>query len=126
MWGSDQFSVALTAAGIVTLNAAGRYESEKLDRALRALLFDLEERRAGRGESPDFPYYERLYVAQALWQLQDLALFEDWAREERLRVLSDQRRDGSWVSPQYGDCYATAVNCLFLALPEGLLPIFQR
>jgi hypothetical protein len=126
MWGSDQFSVALTAAGIVTLNAAGRYESEKLDRALRALLFDLEERSAGRGETPDFPYYERLYVAQALWQLEDLGLFEEWARAERVRVLSDQRPDGSWVSTQYGDCYATAVNCLFLALPEGLLPIFQR
>ena len=38
------------------------------------------------------------------------------------RVLKD---DGVlWVN--YGDCYATAVNALVLALPDGLLPIFQR
>ena len=45
---------------------------------------------------------------------------------ERESVLEAQRSDGSWADRNYGDCYATAVNCLFLALPEGLLPVFQR
>ena len=78
------------------------------------------------GEAPDFPFYERLYVAQAYWQMDDARQFEEWVRNERLRVLASQRDDGSWRDPNFGDCYATAMNCLFLALPEGLLPIFQR
>jgi len=42
------------------------------------------------------------------------------------RVLTHQRLDGSFADERYGDVYATAMNCLLLALPEGLLPIFQR
>jgi hypothetical protein len=41
-------------------------------------------------------------------------------------VLGAQRDDGSWGDARFGDVYATAMNCLVLAVPEGLLPIFQR
>lgn len=41
-------------------------------------------------------------------------------------MLTSQREDGSWHDDRFGDVYATATNCLVLALPEGLLPIFQR
>ena len=73
-----------------------------------------------------FPYYRRLYIAQALWQLADTRQFEEWFASELPRMLRAQDEDGSWRDRTYGDCYATAMNCLVLALPEGLLPIFQR
>lgn len=122
-----QTSAALTAAGLSTLNSAGVYTGGEVERAVEALW-----RRLGyREDEPDaesarFPFYERLYLAQALWQHSDLRLFERWFGGERRRLLSTQKADGSWSDAQFGDCYATAVNCLVLAIPDGLLPIFQR
>jgi hypothetical protein len=54
-----------------------------------------------------------------------------------LKTLADQRSDGGWqdvredgrgerIIGRYGITYATAVNCLFLSVPEGMLPIFRR
>ena len=66
------------------------------------------------------------YVALALWQHADRRLFDSWMAVERAEILDDQHADGSWSSKPFGSCYATAMNCLVLALPQGLLPIFQR
>ena len=96
-----------------------------IEEAVLVIWKDLEERELNGG-SAEFPYYERLYLAQAYWQLTDTRQFERWTDREGPRVLAAQKPDGSWSSRFYGDSYATAMNCLFLALPEGLLPIFQR
>jgi hypothetical protein len=121
----EKSTVALTAASIATLNMAGRYEDTVIQRGADAIWTRLEDRRSSGGAS-DWPLYERLHLAQALWQLSDDESFQRWFEAERTRVLREQERDGSWRSRRYGDAYATAVNCLVLALPEGLLPIFQR
>lgn len=124
---SGETSVALTAAGLTTLNSAGVYEGPEIDRAVEALWRRLGYRdEKGDAGTARFPFYERFYLAQALWQHSDQRLFERWVADERERVLAAQHGDGSWHDEQFGDCYATAMNCLFLALPEGLLPIFQR
>src|SRR5690606_1494967 len=85
----------------------------------------------GTGESLDGDlvvcgYYERFYVAQAMWQHLEGSTWSAWWRSEAPRVLATQREDGSCSDPRFGDVYATAMNCLVLAVPEGLLPIFQR
>jgi hypothetical protein len=124
-------SIALTAAGITTLHSAGVYSGGEVERGMEALWRRLGYRDE-RGEAglARFPCYERFYLAQALWQQSDQRLFERWYEEEQARVLDSQQDDGSWLGAHdeqaYGSCYATAMNCLFLALPEGLLPIFQR
>ena len=45
-------------------------------------------------------------------------------------LLNNQAEDGSWSGEDqgsgYGAAYATAINALFLAIPDGMLPIFQR
>ena len=124
----DKSSIALTAACISTLNATGDYSSSVIkdgyDYIFRGLLET--ENRSALLSDVRWPYYERFYVAQALWQHSDEQVFQRWARTERTRVLTSQRKDGSWGNSEFGDCYATAMNCLFLALPESLLPIFQR
>lgn len=140
--GDPASSVALTAAAVSTLNAAGTYGGKEVEEGWAWLFRALEARRdpgAALAPNPLEPgswkkdarrlycrYYERLYVAQALWQHADAKVFEAWAREERKSVLVAQKDDGSWHDPQFGDAYATAMNCLFLEIPLGLLPIFQR
>jgi hypothetical protein len=71
-----------------------------------------------------------------LWQNPDRSAFDRWFAEELTVILRSQRKDGSWVDRRYesgkgrdhayGNSYSTAMNCLFLALPDGILPIFQR
>lgn len=124
--GSGETSVALTAAGLTTLNSAGVYEGPEIDRAVEALWRRLGLREDQADAPARFPFYERFYLAQALWQHSDLRLYERWVVLERERVLAAQQPDGSWPDVQFGACYATAMNCLFLAIPDGLLPIFQR
>lgn len=123
--GREDSSVALTAAAITTLNMAGRYDDTIIRSAIDAIWTGLARRRQDGGKS-DFPFYERLYIAQAFWQLSDTTHFERWFEEERERIVREQRSDGSWDDPRHGSCYATAMNCLVLAIPEGVLPIFQR
>lgn len=130
--GDPKSSVALTAAAIATLNASGKYGGKVIDEG-----YDWIFRRLGArstrsqvtGDADDFvicPFYERVCLGQALWQYPDSHVFEDWWATEVARVLVAQKKDGSWEDARYGDAYATAMNCLLLALPEGLLPIFQR
>ena len=123
--GSDQTSVALTAAAISTLNATGNYADNQIERGIDAIWRDLEERRI-EGKLPGHPYYERFYLAQALWQNPDESLFERWYEPELQRVLGEQREDGAWEGSGYGTVYATAMQCLFLAIPLETLPIFAR
>jgi hypothetical protein len=142
--GDPESTIALTAAAIATLNATGTYAGPRIDegyawlfRALSAResaqSFDRNPLSAGdpatastREQRIYCYFYERLYLAQALWQNSDHRVFDDWSSKERARVLTLQHPDGSWHDARFGDTYATAMNCLFLALPEGLLPIFQR
>lgn len=118
-------SLALTAAGLATLQNAGRYEGPEVTRAVLSMWRELVEREQGGGRV-DYPHYERLYVALALWTHPDRKLFERWAERERAQVVRDQRPDGSWPDAQFGACYATAMNCLFLAVEDELLPLFER
>ncbi len=121
----EKASLALTAAGVTTLNMAGRYGGPVLRNAIDAISTGLV-RQEEQGERPDFPYYQRFYLAQALWQLDDPSLFERWFEAEERRILSSQDSNGSWDDRRFGRCYATATNCLVLAMSEGVLPIFQR
>lgn len=120
-------STALTAAAISTLNATGKYDTNVIQNAVDAIWSRLSQAEdADHAGKSDFPYYERLYLAQAFWQLSDRSNFERWFTAERERLVTGQKSDGSWRSVRYGSCYGTAVNCLVLAIPEGVLPIFQR
>jgi hypothetical protein len=137
-----QTSVALTAAALSTLHATGVYDGpvvrdgyDYIWRKLAAREVDLA--RGDTSAHPAFPFYERFYLSQALWQNPDPAVFPRWAAEEFPRLVAAQRPDGSWedlrytatgriIPARYGASYATATNCLVLSLPESQLPIFAR
>ena len=138
-----QVSVGLTAGCLSTLHASGVYDGRIVDAGYDYVFRELAARRpradgGSGGEASNFPYYERFYLAQAFWQHRDLQHFRRWAEDEVRRILADQEADGTWhdlrpggrgtglLRGRYGDAYATAMNCLFLSVPEGLLPIFRR
>jgi len=123
----DSTSAALTAAGIATLNSIGVYEDPVITRALESLTRDLAARELENaiGGSPHV-HYERFYIAQALWQAPDARLWDDWRPRIVAQLEGEQAADGSWHDAEYGDAYATAMHSLVLAIPLGLLPIFQR
>jgi hypothetical protein len=121
--GSETTSLALTAAAVSCLQATGRYDDPAVEGGLNAIWRELlsEARTAAR-----YPLYERLYLAQALWHARDPEAFTRYMEIELLELLSAQQADGSWPGSEFGLAYATAVNCLILALPEENLPIFHR
>ena len=136
-----QTSVALTAASLSTLHATGVYDGKEVEagydyiwRELAGREVDLE---GGSRAQVSFPFYERMYLAQALYQHKDLSHFHRWSAPMRLDLIRTQEKAGSWsderagaggavVRSQYGKSYATAVNCLVLTIPHSTLPIFMR
>ena len=123
----DKTTVALTAACLSTLHATGIYDGQVVERGYDYVWRELAARQSGQpSKAASYPYYERFYLSQALWQHKDETAYEGWASGARKKVLTRQRADGSWTDRRYGSSYATAMNVLFLALPDGLLPIFQR
>lgn len=128
--GDKQASVALTAASIAVLQSAGVYGGKELqeghDWIARALAL------RGRPDAPEAatlvvcPRYERLYLAQALWQLPDLRAHDEWRAKELPATLLRQRPDGRFQDARFGDPCATAMEALVLLLPQGVLPAFQR
>lgn len=132
-------SVALTAASLSTLHATGVYEGPVVAQGYDYLWRELEGRNldGSRAEAPVFPYYERMYLSQALWQHPDLKVYQRWWDPELQNVLRAQRPDGAWEDrrltgsgdiekDRFGSSYATAVNCLVLSVSRGTLPVFTR
>ena len=137
-----QTTVGLTAACVSSLQATGIYDSNEIHDGYGYIWKELALRQEARArgmqaQEPRFPYYERFYLSQALWQHPSQSEYERWAPDELLRLIKSQEEDGSWrdlrhdesgkrAQGVYGSAYATSMNCLFLALPQGVLPIFQR
>jgi hypothetical protein len=123
--GSQRSSVGLTAAAITSLNATGEYGGSAIARGVDAIFKGLAQREED-GTTSRFPFYERFYLAQAFWQHQDEKLFRRWSPNAEKSLLRTQDQDGSWFDPRFGRAYATAMNALVLAIPDSLLPAFQR
>lgn len=133
--GSNDTSVALTAAAISTLNATGDYDSQIIDSAMKYVQLELTKRREF-GHNPNiqkFPSYELLYLAQAFRQFRDPSVFQVWYREEVPRLLKQQRvleldtreEVGSWFDP-YGRVLGTAIAVIVLRADDSYLPILER
>ncbi|MEM9382371.1 MAG: prenyltransferase/squalene oxidase repeat-containing protein [Planctomycetota bacterium] len=131
-------SIALTAAGLTTLQATGVYTGPRIDEGYdfiwRQLAIRAED---GTLATDGFPYYERFYLSQALWQHRDTSHYRRWAEPIMRELVASQADSGSWDDVRYGPkgrkfinrygaAYATSCNVLFLALPDDTLPLFHR
>lgn len=122
-------SFPLTAAGIVTLNGAGVYADEDIERGLRYLESELDDFSLNTGVRHNghyFFYYGHYYAVQA-FHMAGGRRYRDYFQHLESTLLRMQKADGSWPNdvgpgPQFG----TAVACLILQIPKEYLPIFQR
>jgi hypothetical protein len=121
-----QVTYALTAAAIATLNASGDYDSDVIDLGIEYMKRN-DPVLAPDAEPDSFPFYARLYAAQAYWFYRDPLLWERW-HPAVVRELANSRiqSTGAFQGDDYGRIYATAMSCLILSIPFQYLPIFQR
>jgi hypothetical protein len=123
--GDDKVSYALTAAAVSSLNQTGDYDSKNVDRGIEYMrakdpLTTLTSRVS------NWPWYERLYAAQAYFQYRELKHFRQWYPLLVEVAANLQQKDGGFDDSEFGDIYATATAALTLAVPFGYLPTFQR
>lgn len=75
--------------------------------------------------SQSWPYYERYYKAQALFQA-DYESWEKWNRNTIDELRDMQTDDGAIGGGAHGKAYSTSMSLLALALNYRFLPIYER
>jgi hypothetical protein len=134
----EKTSYALTAAALSSFFLYGSY-TDDADRTIQRGMRFLMGRR-GLDEvmqTHEWWSYGHFYAAWACWQMDgnrwDDAPDAYWGRWHRIvypRILEGQREDGSWEEQSdrfdLGDLVPTAFAVLTLAIPDEVLPIFQR
>ncbi len=111
-----------SAAGIVALFSAGVYEGDEITRGLDYLEANIPPDEETERDS--YALYGHYYAAQAMWHVGG-ERWKKWYAKTQQSLLAQQAKDGSWpdlISYEYG----TAMACIVLQTPNGLVPIFQR
>ncbi|MEK7269610.1 MAG: prenyltransferase/squalene oxidase repeat-containing protein [Planctomycetota bacterium] len=122
----------ISAAGLVSLLYAGRYDSPAT-RRLTAYVEKTFLKGGGMGRAGAFSghhFYTHYYLGQSMWLSGDRLwrnyfLGEGGREGARSMFLKSQAVNGSW-SGECGPVYATAMAVTVLQLPFNYLPIYQR
>jgi hypothetical protein len=133
----DRTSYALTAAALSSFFLYGSYTDDKERTISRGLNFLMGKGLEDAQRRREWWYYGNFYAAWACWQKDgdrwDAAPDAYWGRWHRVvypRLFDDQRQDGSWDDPSdrfnFGPLLPTTFAVLTLAIPDEVLPIFQR
>ncbi|MFO8008063.1 MAG: prenyltransferase/squalene oxidase repeat-containing protein [Candidatus Brocadiia bacterium] len=115
---------AITCAAVATMYAAGIYEGELVDGAIRFARRNVATTAPTPTGGTHF-YYAHLYLSQVMY----FRGGEEWsAYFPPLRdwLVGAQRADGSWQGEFIGRGYGTAVALMILQLPRNALPVLQR
>ncbi len=112
-----------SAAGVVALHSAGKYEGKEIDRGLAYLRRFAPQGQMARYEGHFF--YGHYYAAQAMWRAGGEA-WDEWYPAIRDTLLRDQLPDGAWTDSTVCIEYGTAMGLIILQMPNNYLPIFQR
>lgn len=118
-------SFAINAAAVATLHAAGVYDESKYGAALRSVDEDYPGVSANYGDHFYF-WYGNWHAVQA-FRMEGGPRYARYFDRLAADLLARRRPDGRWsndVGP--GDAWATAVACLILSAPDGLLPLFAN
>ena len=119
-------SLALTAAGVVSLYSAGIYEGEAVEKGLKWIFARRPNGGAGGNEvSPMNYYYAHYYAVQAMWhaQVQHPEYWNVWYPGIRDELLN-RAVQGVWDDPRVCPEFATAMACIILQIPFNFLPVF--
>jgi hypothetical protein len=111
---------ARSAAGVTTLQYAGLYDADEIERGMQYLLAFLPPREQSVGHY----FYGHYYAAQAMFLAGDDS-WAVWFPAVRNELLERQSEEGFWRG-QAGNEYGTAMALIILQMPNRLLPIFQK
>ena len=135
---SDQSSYALTAAAISSFFLYGKYGDDPRDRTLQRGLDYIMSMIDSVNRTGRWYYYGHFYAAWSCWQkdgddwdIRRGGYWARWHREVYAHLLERQREsDGAWEEDydrfEFGPVLYTAFSVLTLAIPDEVLPIFQR
>ena len=118
-------SVALTAAGVVSLYSAGVYEGPAIEKAIAWLKKHPLATNTSRDVAGRNYYYAMYYSAQAMWQIGG-ETWTNWYCAIRDKLLRDQASNGSWSDSSIGAEFGTAIGLITLNTPNNYLPIFSK
>lgn len=122
---------ARTAAGLVALYSAGKYDGPAVESGLKYLMsFKPGQARGGIFRPVDVQmhyYYGHYYAAQAMW-IAGGTYWQQWYPAIRDELLANHRNvaEGSWYNGQICPHYCTAMALIILQIPNNYLPILQR
>ena len=131
----DQSSYALTAAALSSFFLYGQYRDDR-DHTFKRGIKYMRDQLRGRVDVSWY-YYGHFYAAWACWQWDGHTwtpsskhLWGWWHSRVYPDLFDRQRGDGSFEPVDgrydYGPVLSTAFAVLTLAIPDELLPIFQR
>jgi hypothetical protein len=111
---------ARSAAGVATLQYAGVYKGEAVERGLEYIrrFAPPQEQTVGHY------FYGHYYAAQAMFLAGDDE-WRAWWPAIRAELFEKQSPEGFWRG-QAGQEYGTAMALIILQMPNRLLPIFQK
>ena len=120
MLNSGGSAFARSAAGVATLQYAGIYTGEEIERGLQYL----RKFTPPKEQTVGHYYYGHYYAAQAMFLAGD-EYWDKWWVAIRRELLEKQDAQGFWRG-QAGREYGTAMALIVLQIPNRLLPIFQK
>jgi len=120
MLDSGGSAFARSAAGVATLQYAGVYGGEEIDRGLDYVGRFVPPKEQSVGHY----FYGHYYAAQAMFLAGD-DRWQAWWPAVRAELLEKQDPEGFWQG-QAGQEYGTAMALIILQMPNRLLPIFQK
>ena len=111
---------ARTAIACLVFSIGKRSEWKELEATRKNLVDNLDAT-----AQQSWPFYERYYKAQALFQA-DYKAWQEWNRNTITMLRETQADDGQIGNSQHGPIYSTSMSLLALALNYRFLPIYER
>jgi hypothetical protein len=111
---------ARTAIACLVFSIGKRSQWKELDATRKNLVDNLDT-----SAQQSWPYYERYYKSQALFQ-SDYKAWQQWNRNTTRLLREMQSDDGQIGNSQHGPTYSTSMSLLALALNYRFLPIYER
>lgn len=112
-----------SAAGVASLQYAGIYDDEAIDRGIAYLI---ETAMPGEGRPSRAHYFYGHYYAVQSMYLEGGDSWARWWPAVRDELLATQLDEGTWADQTVGPAYGTAMALIVLQMPKRYLPIFQK
>lgn len=113
-----------SAAGVASLQYAGIYQDQAVERGVKYLMDNAFPGRMNEMSGAHY-FYGHYYAVQAMY----LSGGDNWAKwwpAAREEIIARQRPDGLWDDQSVGEAYGTASALIILQMPKRYLPIFQK